>query len=153
TTVFAKSRPCPAVPKKAAWNTKSPAKPPSRVRCPLKNCLNKRLPMATSSKDILKEKDREIALLHAIAAIVSARPDLDELLQKFADLIVEQFKTDAVLIYLFEEKKDELVLRGSHKAHPQQLGQVKLKLGEGITGWVAEKRKTVAISRHAWDDP
>lgn len=109
--------------------------------------------MTPSLKDQLKEKDREIALLHAIAGIVSARPDLDELLQQFADLINEQMQADAVLIYLFDEKKEELILRGSHKAHPQELGQVKLKLGEGITGWVAEKRKIVAIPRQAANDP
>lgn len=109
--------------------------------------------MANPLKDQLKEKDRQIELLHAINRIVSEMPDLDALLQQFSDLIVEQIKADAVLIYLFDENKDQLVLRGSHKPHRDQIGRVKLKLGEGITGWVAEKRKIVAIGKQASDDP
>jgi len=109
--------------------------------------------MPTSLKDQLKEKDRQIELLHAINSIVSEMPDLDALLQKFCDLVAEQLHADAVLIYLFDENKEQLVLRGSLKPHREHIGQVKLKLGEGITGWVAEKRKLVAISKAASDDP
>ncbi len=109
--------------------------------------------MPISLKEQLKEKDRQIELLHAINRIVSEMPDLDALLQQFSDLIVEQLKADAVLIYLLDENKEHLVLRGSHKPHREQIGRLKLKLGEGITGWVAEKRKVVAISKSASEDP
>jgi signal transduction protein with GAF and PtsI domain len=109
--------------------------------------------MAQSLKEQLKEKDREIALLHSIARIVSTTHNLDEQLSKFSSLIVEQLKADSVLIYIFDENKEELILRGSHNPHPQQMGRIKLKLGEGITGWVAEKRKPVAIGKQANDDP
>src|SRR5258707_245687 len=108
--------------------------------------------MPITLKDQLKEKDRQIELLHAINRIVSDMPDLDVLLQQFSDLIVEQFAADAVLVYLFDENKEMLVLRGSHKPHREQIGRLRLKLGEGITGWVAEKRKTVAITRQASED-
>jgi signal transduction protein with GAF and PtsI domain len=109
--------------------------------------------MPTAIKDQLKEKDREIALLRAINRTVLEIPDLGQLLQKFCQVIAEQLKADAVLIYLCDDKSDELVLRGSLKAHPHELGQVRLQLGEGITGWVAAHRKTVAITRHASVDP
>ncbi len=109
--------------------------------------------MPTSLKEQLKEKDRQIELLHAINGIVSEMPDLDALLQQFSDLVVEQFKADGTLIYLFDETKEQLVLRGSHKPHREQIGRLKLKLGEGITGWVGEKRKVVAITRQASEDP
>jgi GAF domain-containing protein len=108
--------------------------------------------MPNSLKDQLKEKDREIALLHAIARIVSSTRQFGELLQKFSDLMAEQLRADAVLIYIFDEDKEQLILQGSHHPRPQQVGRIKLKLGEGITGWVAEKRKTVAINDKASDD-
>jgi len=109
--------------------------------------------MSLSLKDQLKEKDREIAVLHEIAKVVSSSPVLDELLQKFCLMITEQIKADSVLIYLLDERGEELILRGSDNPMSENLGAIKLKLGEGITGWVAEKRKIVAISRHASDDP
>src|ERR1700761_6418657 len=109
--------------------------------------------MPISLKDQLKEKDREIAVLHEIARVVSTSPGLDELLQKFCLMITEQIKADSVLIYLFDENHEELILRGSDNPMSENLGKVKLKLGEGVTGWVAEKRKIAAISRHASEDP
>src|SRR5438270_5250 len=111
------------------------------------------MPMPVSSKAILQEKDRQIALLHAISRIASEAPDLDQLLQGLSRMIVEQLKADSALIYLLSDNREELVLRGAHNPHPQQLGRIKLKVGEGITGWVAEKKKAVAISRQASDDP
>lgn len=109
--------------------------------------------MPPSLKEQLKEKDREIDILHAIAGVVSSTQGVDELLQKFCTMIVEQLNADSILIYLFDENREELILRASDKPRGDHVGTIKLKLGEGITGWVAEKRKIVAISRHASDDP
>jgi signal transduction protein with GAF and PtsI domain len=91
--------------------------------------------------------------LRAINRTVLEIPNLDELLEKFCQVIAEQIGADAVLIYIFNEKREELILRGSLKSHPEALGSVRLKLGEGITGWVAEHRKGVAITKHASEDP
>jgi GAF domain-containing protein len=109
--------------------------------------------VSTSLKDQLKEKDRQIAQLHDIARIVSESNGIDDLLAKLSRMVVQEFHADSVLIYLFDENKEELVLRGSHNPHPDQLGRIKLKLGEGVTGWAAEKKKSVSIPRHASDDP
>jgi len=103
-------------------------------------------------KDQLKEKDREIALLRAINRTVLEIPDLNPLLQKFCQVIAEQLKADAVLIYLFDESREDLVLQGSLKAHPNEIGHVRLKPGEGITGWVASHRKVVTLPKNASDD-
>lgn len=108
--------------------------------------------MPSPTKEQLREKDREIALLHAIIRIVNETLDLEALLQNLSQLIVEQLKADSALIYLLDETHQELVLRGAHNPHPQQVGRIKLKMGEGITGWVAEKKKLVAIPRQASDD-
>ena len=103
--------------------------------------------MPVSLKEQLKEKDREIALLHAISRIANSTPDLDELLKKLCQLVEKQLAADSVLIYIFNDKREELILRGANRAHSDQLGTIRLKLGEGITGWVAEKRKRVAIDK------
>src|SRR3989338_5738530 len=34
----------------------------------------------------------------------------------------------------------------------ENFSKIKMKVGEGITGWVAETKKTVAISKQAYDD-
>jgi signal transduction protein with GAF and PtsI domain len=46
-----------------------------------------------------------------------------------------------------------LVLCASNNPHPSTIGKLKLKLGEGLTGWVAQERRLLAISREAYKDP
>jgi signal transduction protein with GAF and PtsI domain len=48
---------------------------------------------------------------------------------------------------------DELVLRASKNPHPEVVGRLKLRVREGITGWVAEHREPVAIPEKAAHDP
>jgi uroporphyrinogen-III synthase len=58
---------------------------------------------------------------------------------------------DSCFIYVLED--DTLVLRASKTPHPDVVDRLKLRLGEGITGWVAEHRQPVAVDRHAFEDP
>jgi uroporphyrinogen-III synthase len=55
------------------------------------------------------------------------------------------------LIYVLEG--EHLVLRASKNAHPDVVDRLKLRVGEGITGWVAEHHAPVAISEKAAHDP
>jgi uroporphyrinogen-III synthase len=56
------------------------------------------------------------------------------------------------LVYVLDETKQELILRASKKPHPDLLRKIKLKVGEGITGWVAKEKQPVAIARGANQD-
>jgi signal transduction protein with GAF and PtsI domain len=104
-------------------------------------------------KKALQEKIQESDLLHRITEIIGSTLDLKELLTEIARMIIGMTKGDSCLIYLYDEKKEELILRGSYNPHPKLLGRIKLHLGEGITGWVAEKREPVAIAENASEDP
>ena len=44
-------------------------------------------------------------------------------------------------------------LRASKNAHPDVVDRLKLRVGQGITGWVAEHHEPVAISEKAAQDP
>jgi uroporphyrinogen-III synthase len=58
---------------------------------------------------------------------------------------------DSCFVYILEE--DELVLRASKNPHEEIVDRLKLHMGQGITGWVAEHREPVAISQGAAQDP
>jgi hypothetical protein len=72
---------------------------------------------------------------------------LDEVIQ-FATSVVP---CDACFVYLLEG--DALVLRASKNPHPDLVGRLKLKIGQGVTGWVAQERHPVAVARGASEDP
>jgi uroporphyrinogen-III synthase len=76
---------------------------------------------------------------------------LQEVLQGIVGLIVEFTECDSCLVYL--SQGDELVLCASNNPRPDTIGKVRLKLGEGLTGWVARERRLLSISREAYTDP
>src|SRR5262245_45383118 len=76
---------------------------------------------------------------------------LPEVLQGIVDLVVEFMACDSCLVYLIDN--GELVLCASNSPSPAIIGKVRLKLTEGLTGWVARERRMVAISREANRDP
>lgn len=59
---------------------------------------------------------------------------------------------DACLVYLIDEGAGEVVLRASQLPHAADLGNLRMKIGEGVTGWVAEHQSVVALSENAAAD-
>jgi len=104
-------------------------------------------------KRSLTEKTRELDLLRQISESISCNLDLDDVLKQIIDIVVQVTSADACLLYLYNERNKELILRATKNPHPKLIGRVRLELGEGITGWVAQERKLVAIAKNASDDP
>lgn len=98
-------------------------------------------------------QDSQLALLHAISRTVSAKLTLDEILQELIGIAVGFTRCDACLVYLLEPATSSVVLRASQLPHFSELGSIRLKLGEGITGWVAQHKSVAALSRNAFADP
>jgi len=96
---------------------------------------------------------QEIEILRRIVEITNSKLDLKWILGEIGHIVNDMTKADSVLIYLFDEKKSHLVLVASKTPHQKELGKVNLKIGEGITGWVAKENKPVAIKKSAYQDP
>ncbi len=109
----------------------------------------KRIPIKTA----LLEKTRELELLQHITESISSNLELDIVLKEIVALVVEKTNADACLIYLINEHRDALVLQASKIPHPKLIGQIRVEMGEGITGWVAREQRVVAIGENAGDDP
>jgi uroporphyrinogen-III synthase len=92
----------------------------------------------------------ELDLLHNIGTRM-ASGELHEVVDRVVEFVTGVMKCDSCLVYLLED--DELVLRASKNPHPEAVDRLKLRMGQGITGWVAEHREPVAIRRNASEDP
>ena len=93
----------------------------------------------------LERRAAQMAAINDIAIKVSSILSLDELLPYVTDLLRDAFQYYVVSISLIEEGSDYIVLRAGAGAaggaiHP--IGH-RLKLGQGINGWVAERGETV----------
>jgi uroporphyrinogen-III synthase len=94
----------------------------------------------------------QVTLLHKISNIVSSDRSLDEMLGEIIGLTVQVTDCDACLVYLIEKETGDIVLRASQVPHAADLGTLRLAMGEGVTGWVAEHKSVVALSSSASDD-
>lgn len=108
--------------------------------------------MATQRVYVMEPATSHIALLHRISSIVSSELSLDEMLGEIVGLTVQVTDCDACLVYLIERETDEVVLRASQVPHAADLGNLRMKVGEGITGWVAEHKSVVALPSKAASD-
>lgn len=94
----------------------------------------------------------QVQLLHRISNIVSSGMDLEKMLQELIGLVVTVTGCDACLVYLVDYSTNEIVLRASQLPHAAEIGNLRMKVGEGITGWVAQHKSVVALSSNASAD-
>src|SRR6266478_852226 len=108
---------------------------------------------AERSAEILHEKQNHPPLdfLHEIGSRMAAASPLQEVLGRIVDFATAVVSSDSCFVYVLEG--DELVLKASKNPHPKEVNRLKLRLGEGITGWVAKHRQPVAVARNAFHDP
>jgi signal transduction protein with GAF and PtsI domain len=86
----------------------------------------------------LEQKEQELRILHEVAKDISSNLELRELLNRIVAMIMNFVTADSCLIYLYDKQNDELILTASSKAKEKSIGRVKLKIGEGVTGWAAK---------------
>jgi uroporphyrinogen-III synthase len=106
------------------------------------------------SKDLelrLQRTEQQLRLFQKVSRFMVREMSLQEVLQGIVSLIVEFMECDSCLVYLLDN--NELVLCASNTPHPSTIGNVRLRLDEGLTGWVARERRLLAISREAYKDP
>jgi signal transduction protein with GAF and PtsI domain len=108
-----------------------------------------------AGKARLKEswKEQELSILHQVAQHISSNVELNDLLSRIVNMVVTLTGADSCFIYLYNEQHNELTLRAANSAQRNIVGEIRLKLGEGVTGWAAKEKKPVALSKQAYADP
>src|SRR5208283_3626923 len=100
---------------------------------------------------LISAEDSHVDVLHDIGARLGTGDEFHEVLNRVVEFASALVKCDSCLIYVLEG--NELVLRASKNPHLEVVDRLKLHVGEGITGWVAEHREPVAIPEKAAHDP
>ena len=97
--------------------------------------------------NLISVEDSHVDLLHEIGVRLATADGFHEVLTRVVDFATALVKCDSCLVYVLEG--DDLVLRASKNPHPEVVDRLKLRVGEGITGWVAEHREPVAVAEKA----
>lgn len=98
----------------------------------------------------LEKAEQQLRVFQRVSRLMARDMSLDAVLQEIVDLMVEFMECDSCLVYVVQD--DELVLFASNEGDRANIGKVRLRLDEGLTGWVARERRLLAISREAYND-
>jgi uroporphyrinogen-III synthase len=74
------------------------------------------------------------------------------MLNELVSMAAQITSSDACLVYLLDTENDEVVLRASQLPHTAEVGSLRLHVGEGVTGWVAEHKSVVSLPSKAFAD-
>src|SRR5947208_15646480 len=100
---------------------------------------------------LISVEDSHVDVLHEITERLGTADGFHDVLTRVVDFASALVKCDSCFVYVLEG--DELVLRASKNLHSEVVDRLKLRVGQGITGWVAEHKTPVAAGRDAFQDP
>src|SRR5271155_6154069 len=99
---------------------------------------------------LISVEDSHVDLLHEIGVRLATAEGFHEVLTRVVDFAAALVKCDSCLIYVLEG--EDLVLRASKNSHPEVVDRLKLRLGQGITGWEAEHQGPEEVAEKAARD-
>ncbi len=90
----------------------------------------------------LSKMVKELNILHEISRELSSILDIDLLLYRIVKHLNETLGYERASVGLIDSQKDELVIRTAEPPYPKAvMAKLRLKIGEGITGYVAKTGK------------
>jgi diguanylate cyclase (GGDEF)-like protein len=80
----------------------------------------------------------ELSIFHDVAKALTSSLDLDSILQTIMEKMAEFFRPDTWSLLMVDEDRQELYFAIAVGTAAEALKNVRLKVGEGIAGWVAK---------------
>ncbi len=123
---------------------------PATVRSPRPSDVQKVAAM-TSTMAGFRDGLAPLDILHEISSRIALADPLHLVLERILGFVCAVIPCDSCFVYTVEE--DQLLLRASKNPHTDQVDKLNVPLGQGVTGWVAQHRESVAIPERACEDP
>ncbi len=94
----------------------------------------------------LTARMNELAALHKVVSAANSTLDLDTTLHLVVRTVAEVMQVEVCELYLFEPERGTLVLGASVGLNPEAEGRLRIRLGNGVTGWAAQQGRPVAVA-------
>lgn len=103
--------------------------------------------------EMLEKQVENLSKLVEINGIINSTLNINRLLSIIMEMIKDIMRTEASSLLLFDEEKRELVFKVAlGEAGDELMEKYRVKLGQGIAGWVAQNRKDVIANDVYSDD-
>jgi PAS domain S-box-containing protein len=94
-----------------------------------------------------RQRVSQLAILNDIGSRITAVLDLNSVLERAANLLQKEFGYDHVALFLIDREQNEIILRTRAGVFDQLvLNEHRLKMGEGLIGWVATHKQTLLVN-------
>ena len=92
-----------------------------------------------------KRQSQELNIFHDVAKALTSSLDLDSILQTIMEKMAEYFRPDTWSLLMVDEQKQELYFAIAVGDAAEALKNVRLRVGEGIAGWVAKHGERLIV--------
>ncbi|MFQ5926072.1 MAG: diguanylate cyclase [Terriglobia bacterium] len=93
----------------------------------------------------MRRKIEQFSIFHDMAKALTSNLQLDQVLKTIMDKIQEFLQPDTWSLLLVDERTNELYFQIATGAGAGKLKDVRLKMGEGIAGWVAQTGEATIV--------
>jgi len=88
---------------------------------------------------------QELAIFHDVAKALTSSLDLDSILQTIMDKMAEYFRPDTWSLLMVDDQREDLYFAIAVGSAAEALKNVRLKVGEGIAGYVAKNGERLIV--------
>jgi signal transduction histidine kinase/putative methionine-R-sulfoxide reductase with GAF domain len=99
------------------------------------------------TKEQLEKKIRELDVLFEITQVAASAMELDDLLAGVLARTMRATDAEAASILLADQYTGDLTFRAAVGGEPDRVKKMKIKAGQGISGWVAENGRPQIVNR------
>lgn len=89
--------------------------------------------------------ERRLIALQRINAVSNSAMDLDQTLETTAQIVANELQVDLCSIFFYDDLQRVLTLRATNGPRPLGGMHFTLRLGEGYSGWVADKGRPLLV--------
>src|SRR3982075_1278562 len=101
--------------------------------------------MSEATGTQLTRQSQELTIFHDVAKALTSSLDLDSILQTIMKKMAEFFRPDTWSLLMVDEQRNELYFAIAIGEASESVKNLRLKMGEGIAGWVAQHGQTLIV--------
>ena len=90
-------------------------------------------------------QSQELTIFHDVAKALTSSLDLDSILQTIMEKMAEYFRPDTWSLLMVDDERDELYFAIAVGSASEALKNLRLKVGEGIAGYVAKHGERLIV--------
>ena len=109
-------------------------------------------PIDYNEVDDLKRTLHEASMLSRLAGIINSSLDIETVLDQSMNCVENFLDAEASSIFEIDKEQEELFFRFARGKRGRKARDIRLKMGEGVIGWVVQRGEAAVVTDIAQDE-